>query len=530
MKPPSLKSLRGRAPVIVALIVLLVSHLSFGATVNLHSRDETADNSSWTLVWSDEFDGPNGSGVDAQKWVMETGGGGWGNNELEYYTNRTQNAYLENGALVIKAVSERYTGPDGVTRNYTSARLKTQGKFAQAYGRFEARIKIPYGQGIWPAFWMLGSDIGQVGWPKCGEIDVMENIGREPATVHGTIHGPGYSGGSGIGAPYTLPNGGRFADAYHVYAVEWEPKAVRWYVDDALYKTTRLGDLPAGTNWVFDHPFFILLNVAVGGNWPGSPDATTIFPQLMLIDYVRVYQRKVASVSAASFQGDALASESIVSAFGANLATAAQSATALPLPFSLGGTTVKVKDSLGAERSAPLFFVSPNQVNFQMPQETATGAATITVAGADGSPSVGVVQIAPVAPGIFTFNSDGQGVAAGYVLRYRNGQEQPVEPIAQLDAQRRWITSPIDLGPATDQVFLILFGTGIRFHSQNPLAVTARIGSEDVDVLYAGPQGGFVGLDQINLRLSQNLRGSGEVDVALMVDSQASNTVQVNIR
>jgi len=211
--------------------------------------------------------------VDPQKWTMETGGGGWGNNELEYYTNRLQNAYLEDGALVIKAINETYTGPDGVSRNYTSARLKTQGKFAQAYGRIEARIKIPYGQGIWPAFWMLGSDISQVGWPQCGEIDIMENIGKEPSTVHGTIHGPGYSGAAGIGAPYTLPNGERFADAYHVYAIEWEPKAIRWYVDGALYKTVTPANLPAGSAWVFNHTFFALLNLAVGGYWPGSPDA-----------------------------------------------------------------------------------------------------------------------------------------------------------------------------------------------------------------------------------------------------------------
>jgi beta-glucanase (GH16 family) len=243
-----------------------------------------------TLVWSDEFNAPNDSPVDSSKWVLETGGNGWGNQELEYYTARPQNAFQQDGNLVIKVLEEKYTGPDGVTRNYTSARLKTQGKFAQKYGRFEARIKIPYGQGIWPAFWMLGDDIEKKGWPKCGEIDIMENIGKEPALVHGTIHGPGYSGDKGIGAPFELPAGQRFADDFHIFAVEWEPKAIRFYVDDHLYTTRTPADLPHGAKWVYKHPSFILLNVAVGGGWPGNPDASTLFPQTMLVDYVRVYR------------------------------------------------------------------------------------------------------------------------------------------------------------------------------------------------------------------------------------------------
>lgn len=245
----------------------------------------------WTLVWSDEFNGPNGSAVDASKWVSETGGGGWGNDELEYYTARPLNAYQQDGNLVIKVLAEKYTGTDGVTRNYTSARLKTLGKFSQAYGRFEARIKIPRGQGIWPAFWMMGDDIEKIGWPTGGEIDIMENIGKEPALVHGTIHGPGYSGANGIGAPYSLPGGQAYADGFHIFAVEWEPAAIRFYVDDHLYATRTPADLPAGTKWVYNHPFFMLLNVAVGGSWPGNPDASSPFPQTMLVDYVRVYRR-----------------------------------------------------------------------------------------------------------------------------------------------------------------------------------------------------------------------------------------------
>ena len=269
----------------------------------------------WTLVWSDEFDGPDGSAPDPKKWTYDIGGNGWGNHELEYYTNRPRNVSIRNGNLVITAVKEKYSGPGEaprtatkdasagqaadktaasveVTRHYTSARLKTQGLFSQAYGRFEARIKIPYGHGMWPAFWMLGDDIEKLGWPRCGEIDIMENIGKEPSKVHGSLHGPGPSdtvpGTDDLTATYTLPHG-RFADTFHVFAAEWEPKTIRFYVDGQLYGTGTPADLPHGTGWTFDHPFFLLLNLAVGGNWPGSPDASTHFPQQMLVDYVRVY-------------------------------------------------------------------------------------------------------------------------------------------------------------------------------------------------------------------------------------------------
>lgn len=254
-------------------------------------KSEPSARPGWKLVWSDEFNAPAGSPVDSSKWILETGGNGWGNQELEYYTARPQNAAQETGNLMIKAFQEKYTGPDRLTRDYTSARLKTQGKFSQKYGRFEARIKIPQGQGIWPAFWMLGDNIQKHGWPRCGEIDIMENIGKEPSLVHGTIHGPGYSGDSGPTAPYALPSDQHFADGFHMYAVEWEKNAIRFYVDDHLYVTRTPADLPKGTKWVYNHKFFLLLNVAVGGSWPGDPDSSSVFPQTMLVDYVRVYKR-----------------------------------------------------------------------------------------------------------------------------------------------------------------------------------------------------------------------------------------------
>jgi beta-glucanase (GH16 family) len=270
-------------------LLALVAILILSGLGPAQNQAATAQGKKWTMVWSDEFNGPNGSAVDPTKWVVETGGDGWGNNELEYYTGRTENARLENGNLVIEARAERYKGTDGVSKDYTSARIKTLGKFARTYGRFESRLKMPAGQGMWPAFWMMGDDIDRVGWPACGEIDIMENIGKEPSVNHGSIHGPGFTGDVGIEAHYTLPGGKKFSDDFHTYAMEWEPDAIRFYVDDVLYATETKASLRAGQRWAFDHPSFLLLNVAVGGDWPGSPDASTKFPQTMLVDYVRVY-------------------------------------------------------------------------------------------------------------------------------------------------------------------------------------------------------------------------------------------------
>lgn len=240
---------------------------------------KTPSEPAWQLVWSDEFDGAE---IDRTKWTFDKGGHGWGNDELQYYTDRSENARIEDGCLIIEARQEAWQG-----RSYTSARLKTQGLHSWTYGRIEARIQLPFGQGIWPAFWMLGDKFSTSGWPACGEIDIMEYIGKEPAKIFGTLHGPGYSGGRGVGLSYSR-DGLKFADDFHVYAVEWHPEDIRWFVDDELYLIVT-PEMVSG-DWVYDHPFFILLNVAVGGHWPGSPDATTIFPQVMRVDYVRVYK------------------------------------------------------------------------------------------------------------------------------------------------------------------------------------------------------------------------------------------------
>jgi len=261
------------------------------SAIPVHAQANPHQKPKWILTWSDEFDGPDGAPPDSQKWTQATGGNGWGNNELEYYTASRRNAHQEHGMLVIEAIQELYTGPDGVKRDYTSARLNTEGRFSQAYGRFEARIKMPVGKGIWPAFWLLGNDIPTIGWPKCGEIDIVENLGNEPSIAHGTIHGPGYSGGKSIGTPFALSGDKRFTDDFHLFAVEWEPKEIRFYVDENLYATRRPSDLPEGAKWIYDHPFYILLNLAVGGAWPGNPDNSTQFPQKMFVDYVRVYHK-----------------------------------------------------------------------------------------------------------------------------------------------------------------------------------------------------------------------------------------------
>jgi beta-glucanase (GH16 family) len=249
----------------------------------------TTSTANWTLDWSDEFDGPAGTAPDPGKWLIETGGN-FPNNELEAYTARPSNvAHDGNGNLVITARAETYTGSDGITRNYTSARLNTSGRYEPTHGKFEGRIRIPRGQGMWPAFWLLGANINTVGWPGCGEIDIMENVGMQPTQIWGSMHGPGYSGGNAKNASYSI--GAPYADDFHVYGLEWEANAIRWYVDGALYESRSPADLNASQTWAFEHPFFIIMNVAVGGDWPGSPDASTSFPQEMTVDYVRVSKR-----------------------------------------------------------------------------------------------------------------------------------------------------------------------------------------------------------------------------------------------
>lgn len=239
----------------------------------------------WKLVWNEEFDGKNGSPVDTGKWTAEIGNNsGWGNSELQYYTDSTANCVQQDGNLVIKALKERKDNFD-----YTSARIKTQGKFEFQYGKVEMRAKLPKGQGIWPAFWMLGNDIGSVRWPDCGEIDIMEHIGRQSDRIFGTLHGPQYSGSGGLQGSVAYK--GDLYSQFHTYTVEWDEFSIVWYFDGQEYHKIVKDKLPGNWRWPFDKKFFILVNLAVGGQWPQNPDDTTEFPQTYMIDYIRVYQK-----------------------------------------------------------------------------------------------------------------------------------------------------------------------------------------------------------------------------------------------
>jgi beta-glucanase (GH16 family) len=277
------------------------------------------ESTAWKLAWSDDFSGAAGTAPNPASWGYETGGSGWGNDEQEYYTDSTQNAALDgNGDLAITVQQNTDSSllcsynsagtyfPSGTTCGYTSARLVTANTFSQQYGRIEARIKIPAGDGVWPAFWALGANESTVGWPTSGEIDTMENVGDEPGTVYGTLHGPVAGSGTtvepwGIGGSYTLPGGAALSAGFHVFAADWYPDHVSFSVDGHIYETVYAADLPSGDTWVFGHPFYLLLNVAVGSanSWGGAPTSATVFPQTMLVNYVRVYTSSTPPADAA---------------------------------------------------------------------------------------------------------------------------------------------------------------------------------------------------------------------------------------
>lgn len=235
----------------------------------------------WELVWHDEFDDP---AINPENWTFDLGGGGWGNGEMQIYTNKSDNARVENGNLVIEARKEPN---ENGGFSFTSARLKTQGLQTFQYGRIEARIKVPAGAGFWPAFWMLGSNFPEVGWPDCGEIDIMEYVGKDPTNILGTMHGPGYSGALGLsGWKRQTEN---IADDFHVYAIEWDTDEIKWFFDGEQYSAYTREDV-GNREWVFDQPFFVILNLAVGGTLGGLVSPETVFPSQVLVDYVRVYQ------------------------------------------------------------------------------------------------------------------------------------------------------------------------------------------------------------------------------------------------
>lgn len=245
------------------------------------------------LIWEDHFDGPAGATPDATHWNVETGNadtGGWGNQELQLYTGNSDNLALDgagNLAIIARPAPAGIALPcwNGEPCPYTSARITTRGKVELTYGRVEARIRMPAGTGVWPAFWMLGEPTSA--WPACGEIDVMELIGSEPDTVYGTIHGPGYSGRAGLQRRFDRAGG--LCNVFHTFAVEKQPGRIQWFVDDHEFMTMTPESLPDCAEWVFERAYYLLLNLAIGGWWPGPPTPETRFPATMLIDYVRMY-------------------------------------------------------------------------------------------------------------------------------------------------------------------------------------------------------------------------------------------------
>ncbi len=252
-------------------------------TVDPSGPDSPLNYTGYDLVWAEEFDGQT---IDANSWTHEIGGNGWGNNELQYYTDNSDNSFQSGGYLVIEAKKEKIDQND-----YTSARLVSAGKREFQYGRIDIRAKCPSGRGIWPALWMLGSDFYSSGWPSCGEIDIMELIGNQPGIIHGTAHyGENPAQHQYMGGQSYLV-GETYADKFHVFSLKWKENSIEWLVDGKSFFTLtpdKIGDHP----WPFNNPFFFIMNVAVGGNWPGSPDESTAFPQQLVVDYIRVFQTK----------------------------------------------------------------------------------------------------------------------------------------------------------------------------------------------------------------------------------------------
>ena len=470
--------------------------------------------SGWQLVWNDEFNGTAGSPPDATKWNYDIGVGnpvGWGNHEAETYTSSTQNAFQDgNGNLIIRAIRDS-------SGNYTSARLQSGSPGASThtadnnwqYGMVIARIKIPFGQGVWPAFWMLGENIGTIGWPFCGEIDIMENFGtfnNSISTNNGTAHGPvdaSYNDYS-AGGKYTLPFGEKVADDYHLYAIQWSEDSVAFYVDGKLYYTATPSQVPAG-KWVFNNPYFILLNLAIGGpsTFLGTPDPNAPFAnQDMLVDYVRVYQTTPATattpvitpgqvVNAASYLGD-LAPGGLATVYGSNLADAEHLITASPnFPASAAGVSVSVNGV-----PAPLIYVSPTQINFQIPWATAPGTSIPIIVTRDSVASAPeqVTIAAPAAPSMF-LSEFVNGVAwvtgTGCVLT-----ECAVQPgaIYQLWANG---LGPKN-GPSQDGVGAVYSGSITPLEVPgSPASCQLTIGGQTADVQYCGAAP-FEIIDQIN--------------------------------
>jgi beta-glucanase (GH16 family) len=434
------------------LLFILATLLSFAPL---------AAGQSWTLVWSDEFNGPAGA-PDSSNWKFETGNNnGWGNAELEYYCPPTNNnppcstsnpnAFMDgSGNLVIQAIHT----PSGT---WTSARMKTEGLQEFQYRRIEARMKLPTGAGLWPAFWMLGTNIGSVGWPTCGEQDIMEWVPQyTPTTTSSTVHGPGYSGGSGIGSRFTFPGGGRVDDAgFHTYGVIWSQDQIQFYRDDYTqpFFTVTPANLPVGKQWAFNHPFFILLNLAVGGNFPGPPNNSTPSPATVLVDYVRVYEQS-PTVTVTSSGNPSIFGQPVT--FTATLTPASATGT---LQFQDGGANlgVPVAVSSGSATSSPFSLsVGPHSItavysgdsNFagnsgSLPTQTVNQAHSSTTLSSSLNPSAlgqavtFTAAVSAVAPGAGTLTGN---------VQFKDGTTNLGTPVAVSNGSATFSTSSLTVG------------------------------------------------------------------------------------
>jgi uncharacterized protein (TIGR03437 family) len=485
----------------------------------------------WKLVWSDEFNAAAGTPPDTHNWNYDLGNNnGWGNGELESYTSSPNNVFQDGkGNLVIRAIRD-------AAGNYTSTRLQTGSPNANThttdlswqYGRIEARMKLPFGQGVWPAFWMLGENFGTVGWPSCGELDIMENFGAKQnnASVNnGTAHGPGYSGGSGIGKTYTLPLGQKVADDYHVYSIEWSQDSVVWMVDGVQFHKITPASLPAGRQWVFNAPFFILINLAIGGptTFLGTPDKTAPFaPQDMLIDFVRVYQQTPVAastpvidpgrvVNAASYLG-AISPGSVATVYGSNFTDGGTYQASANPNFGpqLSGVAVTV-DGV----AAPVIFASPSQINFQVPWETAPGPAVSIKVTRDGAESqVETVTIAsPASPSLFL--SD---FTNGVAWMTGAGCERTECTASAGTEYQLWANG---LGPknGASQNGAAAVYNGSLTPLQVPATCELTVGGQAARVDYCGAAPGLI-IDQVNFAYPAGVSSSAAfVDASLTINA-----------
>jgi uncharacterized protein (TIGR03437 family) len=473
----------------------------------------------WRLVWSDEFNGPAGTPPDPAKWNRNLGAGGWGNAELENYTNDIRNAFQDGkGNLVIRAVRD-------ASGNYTSARLLTGSPSASTrtadsswqYGWIEARIKVPSAQGVWPSFWAMGEDIAAVGWPLCGEVDIMENFGtfNDNAFVNNaTANGPGYAGVTG--KVYRLPWGQRVADDFHVFAIQWSQDSLEWYLDGVSYYKVTPASIPAGTQWVFNNPFFILLNLAIAGpgtvataadgneSLLGTPDPNAPFPaQDMLVDYVRVYQAEPLGprtpsitpgrvVNAASYLG-AIAPGSLAVVYGNNFADGAYNASPIDgkFPTFISGLTVNVNGV-----NAPIIYVSGTQINFQVPWGlTLDLAASVRVTRDGVASDVETISVSALtSPAPFPREyQDGVALMSGV------GCQEPVCAVRAGGTYTLWVNGlgPKN-GPAEDGVPARSDGGVWPLEvPDGPASCQLVIGGQPAWVDYCGAAPGLI-IDQLN--------------------------------